>query len=39
MVSYMSYDVDAMLDPAAGARPDCAEAMELADAMRESMQQ
>ena len=39
MVSYMSYDVDAMVDPEAGPQIDTAEAMDLADAMRESAQQ
>ena len=39
MVSYMSYDIDEIVDPDTGSKPDFALCMELVDAMKDSGQQ
>ena len=39
MVSYMSYDIDEMVDPDSGPKPEFTECMELVDAMKDSGQQ
>lgn len=36
MISFMSYDIDELVDPDIGPKPDFAQCMELVDAMKES---
>ena len=39
MVSYMSYDIDELMDPDMGIKPEFTQCMELVDVMKESGQQ
>ena len=39
MVSYMSFDIDELVDPDNSPKPDFTQCMELVDAMKDSNQQ